>query len=59
MRVTVIQIDVHPAGENPINTTRTLSTPVHVHPTYASCGQSMYVATFREVINSDEHSHYF
>jgi hypothetical protein len=28
--------------------TRTLPTPVHVRPTYASCGRSPYVATFRE-----------
>jgi hypothetical protein len=28
-----IQIDVHPTGENPINTTCMLPTPVHVHPT--------------------------
>jgi hypothetical protein len=41
-----IRIDVHPVGENPINTTRTLLTSVHVRPVYASCGQSPYVATF-------------
>jgi hypothetical protein len=34
----VIQIDVHPAGENLTNTTRTLPTPVHIRPVYASCG---------------------
>jgi hypothetical protein len=28
--------------------TRTLPTPVHVRPTYASCGLSPYMATFRE-----------
>jgi hypothetical protein len=33
-----IQIDVHPAGETPTNTTRMLFTPVHVRPAYASCG---------------------
>jgi hypothetical protein len=44
----VIRIDVHPAGENPTNTTRTLPTPVHVRPAYASCGWSPYVATFHE-----------
>jgi hypothetical protein len=43
-----IRIDVHPAGENPMNTTRTLPTPVHVRPAYASCGRSPYVATFHE-----------
>jgi hypothetical protein len=48
LRVTAIRIDVHPAGENPTNTTCTLSTRVHVCPTYASCGQSTYVATFRK-----------
>jgi hypothetical protein len=47
----VIQIDVHPAGENPTNTTRTLPTPVHVCPMYASCGWSPYVVTFRAVVN--------
>jgi hypothetical protein len=45
-RVTVIWIDVHPAGENLTNTPRTISTPVHVRLTYASCGQSLYMATF-------------
>jgi hypothetical protein len=45
-RVTAIQIDVNPVGENSIHTTRMLSTPVHVHPAYASCGLSMYVVTF-------------
>jgi hypothetical protein len=44
----VIQIDVHPAGENPTNTSRMLPTPVHVRSAYASCGQSSYVATFHE-----------
>jgi hypothetical protein len=43
----VIRIDVHPAGENPTNTPRTLPTPVHARPTYAFCGQSPYVTTFR------------
>jgi hypothetical protein len=43
-----IRIDVHPAGENPTNTTRTLPTPVHIRPAYASCGRSLYMATFRE-----------
>jgi hypothetical protein len=44
----VIWIDVHPAGENLTNTTRMLPTLVHVRPTYASYGQSPYVATFHE-----------
>jgi hypothetical protein len=44
----VIRINVHPAGENPTNTIRTLPTPVHVRPTYASCRRSPYVATFLE-----------
>jgi hypothetical protein len=48
MRVTVIQIDVHPAGENPTNMTRTLPTPVHVCPTYAFYAQFLYVSTFHE-----------
>jgi hypothetical protein len=42
----VIRIDVRPAGENLTNTPRTLPTPVHAHPPYASYGQSPYVATF-------------
>jgi hypothetical protein len=42
----VIRIDVHPAGENPINTTRTLLMPVHVRPAYASYGCSSYVQPF-------------
>jgi hypothetical protein len=44
--VAVIRIDVHPIGENPINTSHTLPTPVHACPTYALCGQSPYVITF-------------
>jgi hypothetical protein len=32
----VIRIDVHPVGENPTNTTRTLSTLVHIRLTYVS-----------------------
>jgi hypothetical protein len=44
----VIRIDVHFAGENLTNTTRTLPTPVHIHSAYASCGWSPYVATFHE-----------
>jgi hypothetical protein len=46
LRVTVIQINVHPAGENPTNTPRTLPTPVHAHPAYAFCRQFPYVTTF-------------
>jgi hypothetical protein len=42
----VIQIDVHPTGENPTNTSRMLSTPVHVRLAYASCRRSPYMATF-------------
>jgi hypothetical protein len=52
-----IQIDVHPTGENPTNTTRTLLTPVHVCPAYASCGRSPYVATFHVVIDRFERVH--
>jgi hypothetical protein len=37
-RVAVIQIDVQPAVENPINRTRMLLTPVYVHPVYAFYG---------------------
>jgi hypothetical protein len=44
----VIRIDVHHVEENPINTTCTLFTPVHVHPAYASCGLSPYMGTFHE-----------
>jgi hypothetical protein len=47
-RVASIQIDVHPAGENPTNMTCTLPTPVYVRLTYALSGQSPYMATFRE-----------
>jgi hypothetical protein len=36
-----------------------LPTPVHVRPAYASYGRSLYVTTFREVINSDGQSHCF
>jgi hypothetical protein len=57
LRVTMIQIDVHPAGENPINTTCTLLTLVHVCPTYASCGQSPYVATYHESSTDLDGSH--
>jgi hypothetical protein len=44
----MIQIDVHPAGENPMNMTCTLPTPVHVRPVYSSYRRSPYVATFHE-----------
>jgi hypothetical protein len=46
-RVAAIQIDVHPAEENPTNTPRTLPTPVHARPAYTFCGQSPYVTTFQ------------
>jgi hypothetical protein len=42
----VTRIDVHPAGENPTNTPRTLPTPVHARSVYAFYGQSPYVTTF-------------
>jgi hypothetical protein len=42
----MIQIDVHPTGENLTNMPRTLSTSVHTYPVYASCGQFPYVTTF-------------
>jgi hypothetical protein len=45
-RDAAIRIDVHPTGENLTNTPHTLSTPVHTHPAYASCGQSPYVTIF-------------
>jgi hypothetical protein len=45
-RVAAIWIDVHPAGENPTNTPRTLPTPVHARPAYTSYGQSPYVTIF-------------
>jgi hypothetical protein len=48
LRVTAIKIDVHPAGENLTNMTRTLPMPVHVRPVYAFYGQSPYAATFYE-----------
>jgi hypothetical protein len=44
----VIRIDVHPAGENPTNTTCMLPTPVHIRLAYTSYGRSPYVATFRK-----------
>jgi hypothetical protein len=47
-RVAMIWIDVHPVGENPTNTPHTLHTSVHVHPAYASYGQSLYMVTFHE-----------
>jgi hypothetical protein len=56
MAVTNKQL-LDPAGKNRTNTTHTLPTPVHVRPVYPSYGQSPYVATFREVINSDGQSH--
>jgi hypothetical protein len=56
-KVAVIQIDVHPTGINPTNTTHTLPTLVHVHPAYASCGWSPYVATFCETLTDLDISH--
>jgi hypothetical protein len=44
----MIRINVHPAGENPTNTPRTLLTPVHVRLAYASYGWFPYGATFHE-----------
>jgi hypothetical protein len=44
----VIRINVHSAGENPTYTTRTLPMKLHIRPAYASCGQSLYMATFHE-----------
>jgi hypothetical protein len=41
-----IWIDVHPVGENPINTTRMLPTSVHIRLAYASYGQSPCMTTF-------------
>jgi hypothetical protein len=45
-RVAAIQIDVHPTGGNLIYMTCMLPAPVHLHHSYASCGQFPYVATF-------------
>jgi hypothetical protein len=42
----VIRLDVHPAGENLTNTSRTLPTLVHARSAYAFYGQSPYVTTF-------------
>jgi hypothetical protein len=53
----MIRIDVHPAGENPTNTTRTLPTLVHVRPVYASCGWSPYVTTFHGTPTYLDRSH--
>jgi hypothetical protein len=53
----VIRIDVHSAGENSTNTTRTLLTLVHIRLTYASCGRSPYVATFHETPTDLDRSH--
>jgi hypothetical protein len=48
---------IYPAGKNSINTTCMLPTPVHVRPTHASYGQSLYVATFRESSTSSDGSY--
>jgi hypothetical protein len=37
--------------------TRTVPTPVHIRLTYASCGRSPYVATFRETLTDLDRSH--
>jgi hypothetical protein len=42
----VIQIDVHPVGENPTNTPRMLPSLVHARPPYIFYGLSPYVTTF-------------
>jgi hypothetical protein len=47
-----------PYRENPTNTTHTLSTPVHVRPTYASCGRSLYVTTFHESLTGLDRYYY-
>jgi hypothetical protein len=47
-RVTVIWINVHPTGKNPINMTCTFLMSVHLCLVYASYEQSPYVATFHE-----------
>jgi hypothetical protein len=54
----VIRIDIHPTGENLINTTHTLPTPVHVQLMYASCRQSPYVITIHESSTYLDGSHY-
>jgi hypothetical protein len=56
-RVVAIRINVHTAGENVTNTTRMLPTPVCICPAYASCGRSLYVATFRETLTDLDWSH--
>jgi hypothetical protein len=47
-RVAANRIDVHHAGENLTNMTHMLPMLVHIRLTYASYGQSLYVATFCE-----------
>jgi hypothetical protein len=51
LRVKMIQIDVHPTGENLTNPTHMLPTVVHVRPAYASCGRFPYLATFHESLS--------
>jgi hypothetical protein len=46
-----------PYKGNLIHTTHMIPTPVHVHHSYASCGQSSYVPTFHVVINRVEQGH--
>jgi hypothetical protein len=50
-RVTVIQIDIHPAGKTLSIRHVRFPRTVHVCDKYASCRQSTYVATFCAVIN--------
>jgi hypothetical protein len=44
----VIWINVHPAWENLTNMTCMLPMPIHVRPSYTSCGRSLYLVTFHE-----------
>jgi hypothetical protein len=53
----VIRINVHPTGENSINTIRTLPTSVHIRLAYASSGQSPYVETFHKSSTDLDRSH--
>jgi hypothetical protein len=46
LRVAMIRIDVHHVGENLIHMPYMLPAPVHVRNSYASYGQSPYMATF-------------
>jgi hypothetical protein len=58
LRVVVIQIDIHPVGENSTNMPRTLPTPVHARLAYAFCKQSPYVTIFHWLSRSqNKHLH--